>query len=276
MSEASCPPRVRGGLGWIAVLAVTALVGCAKPAGAPAVDSTGPCISLGTRLGTIRMGLDPAAGPHAFVSLLESAGAAGNGWVGQSIDFARPRLELRIPPPLGSESRTIPTEIDAVELGLDRDTLADAGAAMNWIQAELYPALRRPTDQRRPTPIAEGWAKQFDATHDPSFLLGTSRRELLEAIGFRFRPGLASKPPVAGAVLLVPAAPDLATLGLCVLLADHPIRRGKWVVVGHMIEGEPVAKEISLMPLSSPAARDFRPAEPIRILTASIDAKCPL
>jgi hypothetical protein len=124
------------------------------------------------------------------------------------------------------------------------------------------------------TPTLEAWARRFEIDHDPSFLVGTTRQEVLEAMGYRFRRGLATLPASRGAVALVQASPTTAELSLAILLADHPARTGRWVIVGGVVEGLELADEISVRPLADVALRDYRPRHPVPIERAALLPHC--
>lgn len=254
----------------------------------PAAPS--PCLRLETAEGPITIELDPEAAPVAVATIASLArgplydltrvprpeAAAGVGYFdGQPFDFARPRLELRLAGRSPLAAFTVAAELDATALGLDRETVADAGEAMDRLQMELLPARRRPTAERRATPRLVEWAERFEASgHDPSFLIGTSRRELLEAIGYRFTAGLATRPAVRGAVALVPSSPTEATMTLSILLADHPRRSGRWVVVGRVVSGLELADSIAARPLASVELRNFRPLVPVTVERATYGESC--
>lgn len=253
------------------------------------LPAPGPCLRLETRLGAIVLRFDPAAAPGAVTAIEKLAlgplyaldrlpnpdPARATGYFdGLSFEYARPKLELRLPVRPPAAAFTVEAELDAAALGLDQRRIADAGEAMNALQFELLPALKRPSAERRSTPRLEEWARRFEQDYDASFLVGTSRREQLESIGFRYRDGLASRPPVRGAVLLVPSSPTEATLGLSILLADHPQRLGKWVAVGEVVEGLDVADTIADRPLAEVALRDYRPLHPVAVESAHWTASC--
>ncbi len=269
------------------------LVAAGAPAGAAGRPSTpaesDPCLRFVTPSGDIVLALSRAAAPQAVAAIeklargpilnldvLPRPGAArATGYFdGLAFDYARPHLEIRLPARVPAAAFTVETELDATALGLDRERVPDAGRAMDLMQMELLPALKRPNSERASTPVLEAWAKRFEANHDPVFLVGKSRQELLEAVGYRFRAGLASLPAAKGAVALVPVSPTEARLTLAILIADHPVRTGRWVVVGRVVEGLDVAESISARPLAEPALKDYRPLAPVAIDRAELASTC--
>ena len=272
-------------------LAVLGLAGlaCATARAGTAPAAADPCLRLGTAGGAVTVRLARAAAPGAVAALEKLArgplydpavlpkpeAARTTGYFdGLAFDYARPHLEIRLPVRVPAGAFTVDAELDAAALGLDRERVADVGEAMNLMQFQLLPALKRPTSERVSTPVLEQWAKRFETDHDPAFLVGKSRQEILEAVGYRFRTGLASRRPRRGAVALVPASPTAAELSLAILLADHPTRTGRWVVVGEVVEGLDLADAISARPLAEPALRDNRPLYPVAVESVRLDATC--
>jgi cyclophilin family peptidyl-prolyl cis-trans isomerase len=270
-------------------LAIALAASAPRPASAGGLASP-PCLRLETAEGAIVIELAPDAAPSAVATILRLAegpiydlarlpnpdAARATGFFdGQPFDYAKPRLELRLSGRAPAAAFAVPAELDAAALGLDREKVADAGEAMDRLQMELLPARQRPTAERRATPRLEEWAERFEkGGYDPSFLIGTSREELLEAIGYRFTDGLATRPAVRGAVALVPSSPTEATMTLSILLADHPRRTGRWVVVGRVVSGLELADEIASRPLADAAMRDYRPFQPVVVDTAEPLAAC--
>lgn len=269
-----------------------ATVALATPAAAsdPATFPFPPCLRLETAEGAILIELAPDAAPAAVAAIGRLArgpiydaavlpnpdAAQGTGYFdGQPFDFAKPKLELRLAGRAPAAAFAVSAELDAAAVGLDEQLVADAGEAMDRLQMELLPARKRPTSERRATPRLEEWAERLEqGGYDPSFLVGTSRKELLEAIGYRFTDGLATRPAVRGAVALVPSSPTEATMTLAILLADHPRRTGRWVVVGHVVSGLELADEIASRPLASVETRNYRPLVPVTVERGIVVDSC--
>jgi cyclophilin family peptidyl-prolyl cis-trans isomerase len=249
-----------------------------------------PCLRLHTAEGAITIELAPEAAPRAVATIERLArepifdldvvpdpdAARTTGYFdGQPFDYTKPQLELRLAGRTPAAAFTVPAELDAAAVGFDTQRVADAGEAMERLQMELLPARQRPSAERRATPRLDEWAARFEqGGYDPSFLIGTSRKELLEAIGYRFTDGLATRPAVRGAVALVPSSPTEATMTLAILLADHPRRTGRWVVVGHVVSGLDLADAIASRPLADAAMRDYRPFLPVVVDSAAVLAGC--
>lgn len=255
-----------------------------------AAPPSAPCLRLQTAEGAIEIELAPDAAPRAVATIERLArgpiydldlvpvpDAARNAgyFDGQPFDHTKPQLELRLAGRAPAAAFTVPAELEAAAVGFDTQRVADAGEAMERLQMELLPARLRPTAERGATPRLDEWAARFEqGGYDPSFLIGTSRRELLEAIGYRFTAGLATRPAVRGAVALVPSSPTEATMTLAILLADHPRRTGRWVVVGQVVSGLELADAIASRPLADAAMRDYRPFRPVVVDSADVLAGC--
>ena len=249
------------------------------------------CLRLDTGAGAITLRLARAAAPAAISAIARlatnpiydagvvprPAAASATGYFdGLAFDYTRPHLEIRLAAREPVAAFTVASELDAAALGLETTLVADAGEAMNAMQFDLLPALKRPNSTRQSTPTLVEWASRFEANgFDASFLVGKSRRELFEAIGYRFTSGLASLPATRGAVALVPASPAESVLSLAILLADHPTRTGRWVVVGQVASGLEVAEALSLAPHALPQAKDYRPLVPAFVLHAEVLSSCP-
>lgn len=248
------------------------------------------CLRFDTAQGAITVQFLRAAAPEAVAAierlargpiydadlLPRPAAAATTGYFdGLAFDYTRPHLEIRLAVRAPAAAFTVATELDAAALGLEGDRIRDAGEAMEVMQLELLPALKRPSSTRQSTPTLEEWSRRFETnSYDASFLVGKSRSELLEAIGYRFTSGLASLPANRGAVALVPASPSESLLSLAILLADHPTRTGRWMVVGEVLEGLAVAEAIALAPHARPQARDNRPLVPTLVHRAEVLTGC--
>ena len=289
---------------WSAIV----LAGCAaaRAGRQPDAAAPDPCLRLQTAAGAIVLRFDRAAAPEAVAALEQGDGSS---FAGLAFDFERPHLELRLEPRPADADSTVELVDDAAALGLDRKRIADAGEAMDVLQFELLPAAQRAATRRKPepgpapeterenpgqqsgdlraeeegrgedeepaTPRLAAWRERFEKDYDPSFLVGTSRQEVLEALGYHFHSGLDSKPPLRGAVALVPASPSRARLELSILLADHPTRLGKWLVVGRVVAGLDVAEAISLRPLADARLDDGRPRDPLTVQTSAWLDRCP-
>jgi len=271
------------------LLAGPLVMACAAALATGAATAGDPCLRLETPAGAIVLRFSPAAAPQAVAAIERLArgpilnldllprpdAARATGYFdGLAFDYARPHLEIRLPARVPAAAFTVEAELDAAALGLDRELVPDVGKAMDLMQMELLPALKRPSSERASTPALEAWAKRFATDHDPAFLVGKSRQELLEAVGYRFRSGLASLPAVRGAVALVPVSPTAAELALAILFRDHPNRTGRWVVVGQVVEGLDIAESISARPLAEPALKNYRPLAPVAIDRAELSSTC--
>ncbi len=171
----------------------------------------------------------------------------------------------------------IDTELDAGALGLDRERIENSGKAMDLAQHELSPAYKRVLKSGRVHPQLKAWMEKLYGTHDASFLVGVSRQEINEAMGYTYQDGLDSQPVTRGALMLKPLSPRVASARLSIALADMPQRTGRWMVVGRIVEGLETAQEISVRQLADPAFVRSRnqPANPVRIESIRLDCRNP-
>jgi len=189
---------------------------------------------------------------------------------GLVFDFTRPHVELATSTRAPSSSFTVDNELDAEALGLDRAVIEDRAQAMTVLQRELLPDFIRNKKNGTITPRLRTWLDRWSAHHSPDFLVGASRRQVNEALGFVYHSGLASRPPDRGAVALWPASPTRATLRLTIFLTDLPQRSGQWMVIGRVSRGLDVAEAISSQPLDEQAGLDdYKPVDPVRIVRAT-------
>jgi cyclophilin family peptidyl-prolyl cis-trans isomerase len=195
---------------------------------------------------------------------------------GLTFDFTRPHVEIAAESREPDDLFRTPTRIDARALGLDRSVIGDSAEAMSVLQTELLPEHVRNKKQGSVSPRLRNWIDRWYESQEADFLVGTSRREVAEALGYVYQEGLASLPPSRGAVALVPASPRWSSGRLSIFLTDLPDRAGRWMVVGRVVAGLEVAEEISARPLrSGPEYKSYRPADPVAIEDTEIECLPP-
>jgi cyclophilin family peptidyl-prolyl cis-trans isomerase len=196
----------------------------------------------------------------------ESVPAAGY-YDGLTFATTRPHFEIAtgVRPP--GNLIEIELEIDAVALGLDRRRIETAAQAMDLAQRELAPAYKARLRSGGVEPRLAEWMEKLRTSHDAGFLVGVSRLEINQALGYRYRNGLASRPALRGALLLRPLSPRRASARLSILLADHPDLDGKAMVIGQVVAGLETAQDISVAPLADPGLVQQRhqPVAPVSI-----------
>lgn len=253
----------------LGVLALFALSACSAPV-KPTADqqAAGPLkhasfrVLVGTERGDLVLVLDPATAPQAVAAI--RLAFETNAYAGVAIGWVRPHTEIRTGVPQGGVP--LASELDARALGLHEVRIEDAGAAMNTIQFELEPALGRAGAGA--TAQLRAWIATWRQHFDPSFLIGVTRQQINEALGYRYRDGYATRPARRGSVALVPDQPGSTTLGLAILLRDQPKRDGVWVVIGHVESGLELAQRLSIAPRLHP--KSFEPEDPVRITRTEI------
>lgn len=252
----SCHP-IRLFFLWIATLALGLIVsGCATlPKDADGTSTAR--VELDTGAGRIILVIDQAAAPRATAALL--ARIEDGRFDGVAFDWVQPHVEIRTGAP--QDDQRLPSELDAVALGLDRIRIEHAGSAMEMIQRELEPAFMQAGGQT--SAQLQDWIGQWRRTFLADFLIGVSRQQINAALGYRYQQGYASRPARRGSVALVPADPGSSSLALAILLGDLPDRDGRWVVVGQVAEGLDIAEQLSVQARTHP--KRHTPKEPVRI-----------
>lgn len=243
-----------------------------------------PHVVLATTRGDVVVRLHPDAAPATVARLLELArtplysealglgdeASAPRAFDGLVFERVVPRREIRTGT-LGPASSTVPSEIDAAALGLDDDRIADLGQAMDTLQFEVLEYWGRVRGTDRVGPVLAGWVDRYRTEADASFLIGLSRRQVLEAQGYVFRDGLRSRPVVRGSVSLVPHEPGFARWGFSIALTDFPNRRGRQAVVGTVVEGMDVVDEIGTAPMlqrfTGRKGDAHRPLDPVTVIS---------
>jgi cyclophilin family peptidyl-prolyl cis-trans isomerase len=220
--------------------------------------------------GAVRRLVDLAAGPVFNEALV---GPDDSGYFDAlTFNYTKPHLEIRTSerPPTGLLK--IKTEIDAGALGLDEDRIADVGAAMDVMQHELLKGGQKAKQGKSITPQLQAWIKQWYENYSAEFLVGVSRKEINEALGYEYsETPLESVPVTKGTVVLVPKSPVAASPRLSIVLSDMPLKTGQWMVVGRVVEGLEIADQISLEPLILPRRikqKSYRPLNPVVIHSA--------
>jgi cyclophilin family peptidyl-prolyl cis-trans isomerase len=191
---------------------------------------------------------------------------------GLTFNYTKPHLDIRTSerPPTGLLEIT--TEIDANALGLHEDRIEDVNAAMDVMQQELLQSGQKAKRGESISSQLSAWISRWYENYSADFLIGVSRKEINEALGFEYSDApLESVPVTKGAVALVPRSPVAASPRLSIILQDMPLRTGRWMVVGRVVEGLDIADQISIEPLVLPRSvkqKYFRPLNPVVIRSA--------
>jgi cyclophilin family peptidyl-prolyl cis-trans isomerase len=232
---------------------------------------------LTTKDGPITAELFEAAAPKTLRRLAELVEATRSAPASKAapltFDYAHPHIEIYASP-LGQDV-LFENEIDAEALGLDRDRVKDGGQAGDIIQREVVPAINRVKRSGTADARLQDWMAKWRATENASFLVGVSRKEINEALGYPYCKGLDSRPVTKGALSLQPESPGRARARLGIALSDLPTRLGRQMVIGRVVSGLDLADQISIRPLAvSPGMRslDFKPKDPV--VVGSVQLQC--
>ena len=228
--------------------------------------------------GTMVVELFEAAAP---VAVRRIAALAEQGhYDGQAFSYTIPHFEIISSGAAGAagaagagEAILLENELDAGALGLDKLTIDNIDRAVDTFQLEIFPAFNR--NKKKPTtPRMAEWLDTWDRTMRADFLVGVSRQEINEALGYVYRTDLDSRPVSKGAVTLKPVSQTHSTARLSIALRDLPLRTGQHVVIGRLIEGFELADDISIRPLDVPPGQrsfDNRPKNPVVIHTIRLE-----
>lgn len=253
-------PRDRARIFGPAFFVLAALLAAGGAAGELLCETGRPFFLLTTTEGAIRIELAEEAAPKTIrrlvrlaegpifnPDLVPSPPAPPTGYYdGLAFDYANPHIEIisELRPPEGLVE--LANEISAEALALDRSRIDNPGEAMDVMQMELLPAYQAHRKQGVPTGRLGEWIDKWYESYQPDFLVGVTRQQINEALGHAYEKGLASLPPIRGAVGLAPSRPGHSTPRLSILLSDIPQRNGRWMVIGRVVEGLELAQDISL------------------------------
>lgn len=242
-----------------------------------------PYLVISTQEGTIEIELFERAAPQAVRRLTalvkgpifnqdllkddEKSSSVGY-YDGLTFNHTRPHLEIATSERSPAGLFQIESEIDAESLGLDRILIENRADAMSIMQRELLAAHRKKKKKGNISPQLSLWLEKWKATYNPDFLIGVSRKEVNEALGYVYKTGLESKPATKGSVALRPVTPQTASPRLTIFLQDMPDKTGKWMIIGRVVKGLELADKISLQPLVTPShikPRSYTPLHPVVI-----------
>jgi len=191
---------------------------------------------------------------------------------GLTFDFVRPHVEIRTSLRDNDDGPRFTNEIDAQSLGLDQQRIKTSAEAASVLQREIAPAFQAVKKRGSPNNNLQEYMKQWQESFSADFLIGRSRKEVNEALGYSYRRGLKSLPVTRGAVALQPISPRESSAQLVIFLADVGQRTGRWMVVGSVVSGLEVADEIARRPLAGCPKARFEPRDPV-VITA-VTASC--
>jgi cyclophilin family peptidyl-prolyl cis-trans isomerase len=216
-------------------------------------------------------------GPIFDPGLIEDqpgAGAAGY-YDGLVFDLAFPRSSLAtsVRPP--ADSILFATEIDADALGLDRQFIETTAEANRVWQFVLFPHLAGLSSDDELHPELREFRTRWGEERNADFLVGVSRKEINEALGYGYREGLDSQKNARGAVALEAFDATRSTPRLVIVLSDAPHFDGRRMVVGRIVSGLELADAISGRPLIPAKAVKNRPMVPVAIAAAGVECRLP-
>ncbi len=186
------------------------------------------------------------------------------------IDYTLPNVEIRLSKGEGNDDIRFPKEINASSIGLDQQVIENAGQAMDMYQFVIYKAFsKNKRSQEYSTQLLE-WIKQFGEDNDPTFLIGTSRQEINEALGYAYIDEVESYPIQPGAVLLQPASKTHSSPRIVIMLSASDEYSGKWTVIGQVVDGLDLVDAISKRPSTGRIHPRWQPLDPVSITRAQL------
>lgn len=242
--------------------------------GLGATDTAGQLLTLAFAKGKVVIELDPKAAPNSVERLqraLSQRRADATSQPNILVEQFWPQIEvstgLLLP-----DSEPVPQEISATALGLDQTLIETAGEAIDVLQFELAKADKAwKRDGNRPAQY-QAWLDEFLTTSVPTKMLGTSRKEINELLGYRYIDDVASRSPTAGAVYLRTISPTENQLALTILLSDRPQLNGRVTVIGRVIEGLEFVRALSNEPVVIQYGKPTKsPVNPPEVVDVRID-----
>ncbi len=233
-------------------------------------------VTIDTSFGPVVIELFHDAAPKAVSELIartSDKNVKSNYFSKQVFNYTLPNVEIRTSSSTPDDILSN-TELDAQALGLHEQTIDNASEAMSLMQEEILPMHHRYREGISLTPQLTKWLKAWYKTYRADFLVGVSKQQINEALGYKYTAALNSRRPVRGSVMLVPHSKTQASPALSIALQDFPQRTGKWMVVGRVVDGMDVAHTISLSPLQQPRnikPEGYRPKTPVVINSMTRD-----
>lgn len=170
---------------------------------------------------------------------------------------------------MGSPGYTIPDEINATGLGLDREVALENGRLhphCAYMQQQITQQLIMPEMQRAgiteatPQPqMQAAWARVL------SGLEGISLKSLYERLGFRYDDTLTPRALERGVLAMANSGPGTGGSQFFINLVPTPYLNGKHTVFGRVIEGSAVLDAIGQVAVNE--QQGHRPIEPVTIIS---------
>lgn len=247
-----------------------------------------PIIVLDTYDGAIEIEVFPEVAPEAVKMLLslvegpifrDACTAAGperkpvGYFDGLLFDHALPGHELAtsIRPP--GSGILIPMQIDATALGLEDRRIASPAAAMDTWQNEILPYEGAIHGRKHPPGLLGEWMAEWNKTMRVDFLVGATQKDINEALGYVYEPGLPSLPVRRGAVGLRRVSKEWSTPALTIALNDRPDLDGRRMIIGELISDIEVVDAISRRRLTPTKSEKNRPLVPVQITNGHVECR---
>jgi len=239
----------------------------ALPPAAPVATPATPRVELITTEGAIVLELDAHRAPRLTESFLKlvarSPVGSESGYSGSALCRVRNPVWIAfgcVPDPTRSRPlRAVddgglewPEEIDGPALGLASVRLDDSTQLHTLWQEAIYPRWRSLVDEGRTVPAGlQAWVDDLhrDGTAAEDNLLGMTRLDWLEGMGFQWTEGGSRAPFDRGAVAAYAEWPGDGDARFVLALDRVPQRDGRSTVFGRVLHGWETLERIRRLPL---------------------------
>ncbi len=158
-------------------------------------------------------------------------------------------------------------EIDATVLGLDKIKVWQGRGPHPWIgvrsQAEFSQKVVAPMAKKHKIDLAKLNASKAAQDELWAKIKAASLKDLYEAQGYKYTPGLRSRKPVKGSLALANSGPNTNGSQFFLNLGDTPHLTGRHTVFGQVIQGMDVLEAIGAVKTGA----GNKPVEPVKILS---------
>lgn len=172
-----------------------------------------------------------------------------------------------------SSSMLIRMQMDATALGLEDRRVESSSDAMEIWQNEIVPYEGSIHGRKDPPGLLGEWMTEWKETMRPDFLVGASRKDINEALGYVYETGLPSLPVRRGAVGLRRISKEWTTPAIIIALNDRPDLDGRRMIIGNLISDIEIVDQISRRRLTPTKSERNRPLNPTPILDGRVECR---
>lgn len=227
-------------------------------------DSSNPLLNFNTSRGEIYIELLPREAPQNAANILALATGekeiedTESGFVFRPNYYDGQRFHRVIPGfviqtgaavnhPLGAPGETLPDEINADSLGLDRQLVMLPGGSVNpMLDINDREEFENQVLKLLLANMGIEEADELEAQQERVYqrLQNLTIKALYELEGYRYQTRFSTRPVSRGTVVLANRGPDSNSAEFFIALTDSPSLTGKYTVVGRVVEGMDVVDAI--------------------------------